>query len=55
MAKKYQQLLPEIQHGFVQKLVADARPSIDPKLNALELEIRSVLNLPTRPAQAGPR
>jgi hypothetical protein len=41
--KKFQQALPEIQGNFVQKLVADARPAMDPKLQALEQSIRTAL------------
>ena len=41
--KKYQQFAPEMQNSFVQKLVADARPSVDPKLQALEQQVRSTL------------
>ncbi len=41
--KKYQQFAPEIQSSFVQKLVAEARPTIDPKLQALEQQVRSTL------------
>ncbi|MEO6410760.1 MAG: DUF2059 domain-containing protein [Burkholderiaceae bacterium] len=49
--KKYQQLAPEMQNNFVQKLVADARPSVDPKLKALEQQVRSTLA--TAAAQGG--
>lgn len=41
--KKYQQLAPEIQNSFVQRLVAESRPTIDPKLQALEQSVRSTL------------
>ena len=42
--KKYQQVAPEIQSSFVQKLVADARPVIDPKLQALEQQVRTSIS-----------
>ena len=42
--KKYQQVAPEIQSSFVQKLVADARPVIDPKLQALEQQVRASIS-----------
>jgi hypothetical protein len=42
--KKYQQLSPEMQNGFVQKLVAEVRPLIDPKVQALEQSIRTALS-----------
>jgi hypothetical protein len=44
--KKYSQLGPEMQTAFVQKLVVDARPVVDPKLQALDAKVRSTLGLP---------
>ena len=44
--KKYQQLGPEMQNSFVQKLVADARPVVDPKIQALDGRIRALLGVP---------
>ncbi|URI11417.1 DUF2059 domain-containing protein [Aquincola tertiaricarbonis] len=44
--KKYQQLMPEIQNGFTQKLIADAAPVLDPKLQALQNKVRSTLGIP---------
>lgn len=44
--KKYSQLGPEMQTAFVQKLVVDARPVVDPKLQALDVKVRSTLGLP---------
>lgn len=41
--KKYQQVAPDIQRGFMQKLIADARPSIEPKLKTLEESVRATL------------
>jgi hypothetical protein len=41
--KKYQQVAPEIQRNFMQKLVTDARPVIEPKLKALEESVRATL------------
>ncbi len=52
ISKKYQQVMPEIQDGFVNKLVADSRPDVDPKLLALEQDIRNALGLPAPPAAA---
>ena len=49
--KKYQQLGPEMQNAFVQKLVVDARPVVDPKIQALDGRLRVLLGAP--PAQAG--
>jgi len=47
--KKYQALGPEMQNAFVQKLVVDARPVVDPKIQALDGRIRVLLGVP--PAQ----
>jgi uncharacterized protein len=44
--KKFQQVGPEIQNTFVQKLAADAAPLLDPKLKALEQKVRASLGLP---------
>ena len=41
--KKYQQVAPDIQRVFMQKLIADARPSIEPKLKTLEESVRATL------------
>lgn len=41
--KKYQQVAPDIQRGFMQKLIADARPAIEPKLKTLEESVRATL------------
>ena len=42
--KKLQQVYPDLQNEFVQKLMADAGPAIDPKLNALQQSVRNTLN-----------
>lgn len=57
--KKYQQLGPEMQKGFVEKVVADSRPLIEPKIQALEQKVRATLGVPasspsgSRPKAAG--
>lgn len=43
--KKYQQALPEMQNGFVQKLVAEGAPLLDPKLAALQEKVRGLLGV----------
>lgn len=49
--KKYQQLNAEMQKGFVQKVVTDSGPVIDPKLRVLEQKVRASLGVPAaRPA-----
>ena len=49
--KKYQQLGPEMQNGFVQKLVADTRPVVEVRLKALEEKVRVALGAPASAAQ----
>lgn len=44
--KKYQQVAPEIQNAFAQKLIVEAAPVLDPKLQALQSKVRSTLGLP---------
>jgi hypothetical protein len=50
--KKYAQLGPELQSNFTQKLVADARPLIEPRLQALDAKVRANLGLPAAAASA---
>lgn len=42
--KKYQGLLPEMQKTLLEKISADARPQVDPKLQALQESIRKILD-----------
>ena len=51
--KKYLQLGPEMQNGFMQKLVGEARPLLDPKLQALETKVRTSLGVPAGPPASG--
>lgn len=44
--KKYQQLGPEMRNTFIQKLLAEARPVVDPKVQALDGRIRVILGVP---------
>ncbi|HEY1393679.1 MAG TPA: DUF2059 domain-containing protein [Methylibium sp.] len=41
--KKYQQLAPEMENSLVEKLVADTKPTIQPKLATLEQSLRKRL------------
>ena len=50
--KKYLQLGPEMQTAFMQKLVAEARPILDPKLQALEQKVRTALGGPAGAASS---
>ncbi|HUP07704.1 MAG TPA: DUF2059 domain-containing protein, partial [Caldimonas sp.] len=42
--KKYQEIGPQMQNAFVQKLTAESAPVIDPKLQALDAKLRVLLN-----------
>ena len=42
--KRYQSLLPEMSNALLEKVVADARPQVTPKLQAAETSIRSILD-----------
>ncbi len=53
VTKKYAQLGPEMQSGFTQKLVAESRPIVDPRLQALEAKVRASLGVPAA-GSAGP-
>ena len=50
--KKFQQLLPDIQTGFMQKLVAETSPTLDPKFQALQQKVRTTLTAATGAAPA---
>lgn len=50
--KKYAQFGPEIQNSFTQKLVAEARPTIEPKIQALETKVRATLGVTSVDASA---
>lgn len=52
--RKYQQLAPEMQNEFMQKLVADSRATVEPRLKALEATISGHLGIPARPASPAP-
>lgn len=48
--RKFQQANAEMRNAFLQKLVPEARPLMEPKVQALEQKVRSTLGLP--PASA---
>ena len=53
--KKYALLGPEMQGNFTQKLVAESRPIVDPRLQALEAKVRASLGVPeSAPAGSAP-
>ncbi len=49
--RKYQQLGPEMQRALTEKLVADTRPQIGPKLQALQQAVGKHLNAATQGAK----
>ncbi len=51
--KKFQQLLPDIQNAFMQKLAAESSPLLDPKLQALQQKIRTTLTTAIGSASTG--
>jgi hypothetical protein len=51
--KKFQQLGPEMQNNFVQKLATEAAPLLDPKLQALQQKMRTTFDSAVSPAPAG--
>jgi hypothetical protein len=52
---KFQQLGPEMQNGFMQKLVAETAPLLDPKLQATQQKLRATLGLPPAAAASAPK
>jgi hypothetical protein len=52
--KKFQQTTPDMQNSFMQKLVAESRPLIEPKLQALQQQVRDTLTAATAPPPAAP-
>jgi hypothetical protein len=38
----------------MQKLVAESRPLVEPRLQALEVKVRASLGIPAAPAASGP-
>ncbi len=41
--KKFKQTLPDVETGFVKKLIAEAGPLLDPKLQGLQQKVRATL------------
>jgi hypothetical protein len=59
--KKFQQLGPDMRNSFIQKVLTESRPVVDPKIQALDARIRVILGVPpaapaaASAAGAGPR
>lgn len=54
-SRKFQQTAQEVQQSLTQKIVADTKPAIEPKLKALEQSLTKKLSdagVPTRPRTA---
>jgi hypothetical protein len=51
--KKVQQAVPEIRNAFVQKLVPQSAPAVDPKLKEMDTSVRAILGQAI-PAPAAP-
>jgi hypothetical protein len=54
LSKKFQQLSTEMRDAFVDKLLADAQPVVDPKLQALDGRIRVILGGPKAATSSQP-
>lgn len=53
LAKKYQQLTPEILNSLTQKLVADIRPQLEAKIKTMDTNVGKALGLTPPPAANG--
>jgi hypothetical protein len=51
-AKKYQQVNAEAHNAFIQQVLRDGKPVVEPKLQALDGRIRAILGVP--PANGAP-
>ena len=51
--RKFQQLAPDMQTAFMQKLGTEANSLLGPKLQALEQKLIATLGVPSSPAAAG--
>ena len=54
LSKKYQDLNPKMQTALTEKLVADTRASIEPKMQALDASVARALGAPTEAPAAPP-
>jgi hypothetical protein len=53
LSKKYQDLNPKMQTALTEKLVADTRGTIEPKMRALDENVAKALGAPTEGAAQG--
>ena len=54
LSKKYQELNPKMQSALTEKLVAETRPSIEPKMRQLDTNVAKALGAPTGNGSAAP-
>ena len=52
LSKKYQELNPKLQAALTEKLVAETRSTIEPKMVALDSSVAKALGAPVNPAGA---
>lgn len=52
VSKKYQEVNPQLQAALAEKVVADTRTSIEPKLEQLDKAVAKALGAPAAPANA---
>ncbi|WP_077001790.1 DUF2059 domain-containing protein [Variovorax sp. KK3] len=59
LSKKYQELNPKMQTALTEKLVAETRSSIEPKMRTLDTNVAKALGAPTEgsapPAKSAPK
>ena len=53
LSKKYQELNPKLQTALTEKLVADTRATIEPRMVALDAAVAKALGAPTGPGANG--
>lgn len=51
--RKFQQIAPDMRNAFIQKMLTDGRPLIEPNVVALDAKIRAILGAPATPATPG--
>jgi hypothetical protein len=53
LSKKYEEVNPKLRNALTEKLVADTKSTIEPKMRALDAAVAKALGAPTGPAQGG--
>lgn len=53
LARKFQQVAPELQGNLTKALIAEMRPVIEPKFKALDTAVAKALGMPVQPAASG--